>query len=92
MPVLARGVNSELFAGYYDNTDVGIRLAAAMHLKLGNQFQVVRSQSPLGHRHAASAPGFFLRMLNQMPNIFAALRKPDTLFVIVVTAASLLWR
>jgi len=36
VPVLAGGVNSEIFMGYYDNTDIALKLASAMKLKLNN--------------------------------------------------------
>jgi alkaline phosphatase len=36
VPVLAGGVNSEIFMGYYDNTDVALKLASAMKLELSN--------------------------------------------------------
>jgi alkaline phosphatase len=36
VPVLAGGVGAQLFGGYYDNTDVALKLAVAMRLRLGN--------------------------------------------------------
>jgi alkaline phosphatase len=37
VPVLAGGANAEMFDGFYDNTDVALRMAAAMRLELPNK-------------------------------------------------------